>query len=212
MAVTAGHGGHGRSRRSRPATAERFGRGAANAALANDTVARPIWVNERANGRIERPAPPGTRPHGPAAAWADRGAGSVTADMASTAGHGGHGLPRPNVQARGHDPDVTVITARTRRRGHGPCGVAAAYHAESRLGQRVTAGTDGHGVHGGSRGVCRRRVRGDVLTYQGKTRRPPHTHPIQGLEVETPPTYAAVPASVMRTRAAGEHTNNHIMA
>ena len=27
--------------------------------------------------------------------------------------------------------------------------------------------TDGHGVHVGSRGVCRRLVRGDVLTYQG---------------------------------------------
>ena len=46
------------------------------------------------------------------------------------------------------------------------CGVAAADHAESRLARRATTGTDGHGVHGGSRGVCRRRVRGDVLTYQ----------------------------------------------
>ena len=35
-----------------------------------------------------------------------------------------------------------------------------------------SGGTDGHGVHGGSRGVCRRRVRGDVLTYQGTWLRP----------------------------------------
>ena len=42
-------------------------------------------------------------------------------------------------------------------------------HAESRS---VRAGKDGHGVHGGSRGVCRRRVRGDVLTYQGTGLRP----------------------------------------
>ena len=64
-----------------------------------------------------------------------------------TAVHGSHGLPRQNVPARGHDPDVTMITARTRRRGHGP-------------------------LHGWSRGVCRRRVRGDVLTYQGTWLRP----------------------------------------
>ena len=52
------------------------------------------------------------------------------------------------------------------------CGVAAADHAESLLARRVTAGTYGHGVHGGSRGFCRRRVRGDVLTYQGTGLRP----------------------------------------
>ena len=46
------------------------------------------------------------------------------------------------------------------------------------------AGTDGHGVHGGSRGVCRRQVRGDVLTYQGTGLRPagkaPHIIPKGG--------------------------------
>ena len=40
------------------------------------------------------------------------------------------------------------------------------------------AGTDGHGVHGGSRGVCRRRMRGDVLTYQGTWLRPAGGPPI----------------------------------
>ena len=84
-AVTAGHGRprrHGNHGRPRPdgVTAD-HGRtfltgvmaDAANAALANDTVARPIRVNERANGRIERPTPPGTRPRGycPAAGGAD---------------------------------------------------------------------------------------------------------------------------------------------
>ena len=140
---------------------------AANVALANDTVTRPIRVNERASERIERSGRLRLG-HGPTDTGADSSA--VTADMASAACHGGHGLRGPSVPERGHDPDVTVITARTCGRGHGSLyGVAAADDAESRLARRVTAGTDGHGQ---SRGVCRRRVRGDVLTYQGTGLRP----------------------------------------
>ena len=81
----------------------------------------------------------------PSASGADRGAGAYTADIASTAGHGGHGLPRPNVLARGHDPDVTVITARARRRGHSPL-----WRCRCRS-RRVTARAARHGRHGRSR-------------------------------------------------------------
>ena len=67
-------------------------------------------------------------------------------------------------------------------------------------------------MHGGSRGVCRRRLRGDALTYQGNgllpageaTTYPSHPRP----EVETPP-HIAVPTSVMLTRVA--HTSNYVM-
>ena len=63
IAVTAGHGGHGRPRPNGGTEGRAGGGGGhANAALANDTVARPKRVSERANGRIERPAPPETRP------------------------------------------------------------------------------------------------------------------------------------------------------
>ena len=174
------HGGHGRPRRSRPATADTAGHGrtfqtgvtadAANAALANDTVARLIRVNERANGRIERSAPPGTRPR-------RRRGGSRRGR-----GHGGHSKHCRSRQSRPPKAERSGAGSRPRRHGdHGahaspgspvPCGVAAADHTESRLARRVTAGTDGHGVLGGSPGVCRRRVRGDVLTYQGTWLRP----------------------------------------
>ena len=123
-------------------------------------------TDERSNGTNEKLH----RGHGPAAAtWAGHGAVAVAAAMAITAGHGGHGLPRPNVPARGHDPDITVITARARRRGHGPLWRC---RCRSRRVMARTARHDGHGVHGGSRGVCRRRVRGDVLTFQGTGLRP----------------------------------------
>ena len=82
-AVTAGHGHGGRSERSTRKRHDPHG-----------------GMNERtdgSNGRLRRG-------HCPAAAGADRGAGTVTADMARTAGHCSHGLPRPNVPARGHDP------------------------------------------------------------------------------------------------------------
>ena len=116
----------------------------------------PAGRTDGSNGRLRRG-------HGPAAAGADHGAGAVTADMTSTAGHGSHGLPRPNVPVLGHDPDVTVVTTRKRHRGHGPL-----WRCRCRS-RRVTART---ARHGGSRGFCRRRVRGDELTYQGTGLRP----------------------------------------
>ena len=78
---------------------------------------RTIRVNERTNERNVRATPLGTRPRcRRGGSWR----GAVTVAMAITASHGGHGLPRPNVPSPGHDPCVAVITARTRRRGHGP--------------------------------------------------------------------------------------------
>ena len=97
-------------------------------------------------------------------------------------GHGGHGDHRLSRRSRTPMAEHSVAGSRPLRRcDHGvhalpdvtaPCGVAAVNHVGSRLARRVTAGADGHGVHGGSRGVCRRRVRGDVLTYQGTGLRP----------------------------------------
>ena len=154
------HGGHGRSRRSRPATAEGFGR----AALANDTVARPIRVSERA---IERPAPPGTRPRRRRLGGSRRGRG-----------HGGHGKHCPSRPSRPPKAEGSSTGSRPRRHGDHCAqalpGLRPLWRCRCRS-RRVTARTarhGGHGVHGGSRGFCRRRVRGDVLTYQGTGLRP----------------------------------------
>ena len=116
---------------------------AANVALANDTVTRPIRLNERANdgsnGRLRRG-------HGPAAAGA-RGGSRLGR------GHGGHGKhcrsrrswpPKAERSGAGSRPDVTVITARTRRRGHGPLWRCCC------RSRRVTARAARHGGHGRS--------------------------------------------------------------
>ena len=156
-AVTTDHGrsrpataGHGRSRpvtavhgRSRPITVVTAGHGrtfrtgvtadAANAALANDTVVRPILVNERANGRIERPAPPGTRPR--------RRQGGLRRGR----GHGG--LGKHCRSRRSRPPKAERSSAGSRPQRHGDHG------AQASPGSRPGDGpiTERHGGHGRSR-------------------------------------------------------------
>ena len=140
--ATAGHGGHDRSRRSLPATAEGFGRGhgGRRERRTRERYCRTTHTGERTSERTDR-----------------------------TASSAGDTAPVSASQGRTFRRGVTTPTSRWSRRASvagvtAPCGVGAADHAESRLARRVTAGTDGHGVHGGSRGVCRRTFRRGVTT------------------------------------------------
>ena len=141
------HGGHGRPRRSRPATAVTAGHGrtfqtgvtadAANAALANDTVARLIRVNERANGRIERSAPPGTRPRrrrGGSRRWR---------------GHGGDGKHCRSRQSQ--PPKAERSSAGSRPRRHGDHSAQASPGSRPLVAAVPLPITTSRGSHGASR-------------------------------------------------------------
>ena len=138
IAVTAGHGGHGRPRPNGGTEGRAGGGGGhANAALANNTVARPIRVSERANGRIERPAPPGTRPRRRRLGGSRRGR--------VHGGHGKHCPSRPSLP-----PKAERSSAGSRPRRHGN------HCAQASPGSRPLVAlplpiTPSHGSHGASR-------------------------------------------------------------
>ena len=151
--VTAGHGGHGRPR---PNVSDGVTADAANAALANDTVARPIRVNERANGRIERPTPPGTRPrgYGPAAGGAD---GRI--ERPAPPG------TRPRSR-RSRPPKAERSGAGSRPRRHGDHGEQASPGSRPLVALPLPI-TPSHGSHGASRRARRARREPWVLSPPG---------------------------------------------
>ena len=134
-AITTDHGGHCGHGRPRPNVSDGVTADAANARLANDTVARPIRVNERANGRIERPAPPGTRPR-------RRRGGSRRGR-----GHGGHGKHCPSQLSR--PPKAERSSAGSRPRRHSDQGAHESQGSLPLVALPLPS-TPSHGSHGAS--------------------------------------------------------------